>query len=387
MVVLGFCRMDDAVSRLIVGGSRLNLDGDLSCHVRIITYRYPFHSVCAAGAGTHVAMHNSSDDWEANGWPLAPPRPGVCSNRGNDAGAKAVRHGGRQLVKALDLAKRGRQAVVSAAAAGGDEFSGGIPSLSLCTCRICPADMSSAGGDPEKAVCFFSFDPTAPDKQDAKARAPSPAVRKLYPIPTPGPAPIKAPYKGFYKDLASISNYIGSITVSWGKAIDQRNKAAFDLQRLELFSEGIWKNFVDNPNNKASVFLNDLEKLRLEKGIQVDPSGTLFRNTAFEGKLIKTVMSITSLLSISFTIVDIIQSATTKDPTQVKLDFIVNTVAQINGTVNETLEQVKGIQVRTREKKSGSSGSARFQSLLINIHIYVHRLRDHSKKWTALRRS
>lgn len=208
--------------------------------------------------------------------------------------------------------------------------------------------MASAGGNPETAACLPVPTRTmsADDHVDS---SPSPAPRRsLFPIPTPPPGPtagIKAPYKGFYKDLASISNYVGSITVSWGKAIDQYRKASFDLARLNFFQPTVDKQFVDNLFDDKMTLARLQNNLRLEKGIQADLGKNAFINTAWEGKFIMTVMSVTSLLSISFTIVDMIQSATTKDPTQAKLDFIVETVNQINGTVTETLERVKDVQV------------------------------------------
>jgi len=177
-------------------------------------------------------------------------------------------------------------------------------------------------------------------------------TRRLFPIPTPGPPPIKTPYKGFYKDLASISNYIGSITVSWGKALDQSNKAAFDLARtakvLGLFKgatviekddlatlvdKGIALNFRRATEGEINTFGKNLNFLKRDQ-------------LAWEGKLIKNVMSFTSALSIIFSIVDIASSMTTKDPTQAKLDFLVEVTNQINQTVSETLERVKFVQVR-----------------------------------------
>jgi hypothetical protein len=188
------------------------------------------------------------------------------------------------------------------------------------------------GGLPAEAMCYPSSEGT----------------RRLYPIPTPGPPPIKTPYKGFYKDLASISNYIGSITVSWGKALDQSNKAAFDLTRTAML-------FAYGGNIYTKNFLKaDLGKL-VDKGIALnfrqigdDDSLNKLKTTqlAWEGRLIKNVMSFTSALSIIFSIVDIVSSMTTKDPTQAKLDFLVETTNQINQTVTETLARVKFVQVR-----------------------------------------
>jgi hypothetical protein len=88
----------------------------------------------------------------------------------------------------------------------------------------------------------------------------------------------------------------------------------------------------------------EFSKLSLSKGIDLKAFGG--RNVAWEGTLIKNFMSITSIASIAFTILDIVISATAPpDPTQKKLDFIVETVYQINGTVTETLERVKDVQV------------------------------------------
>ena len=212
----------------------------------------------------------------------------------------------------------------------------GAAASPACTCRPCPAGWTSLGGSPEQAICYLLFKGT----------------RRLFPIPTPGPPPIKTPYKGFYKDLASISNYIGSITVSWGKALDQSNKAAFDLARtakvLGLFKgatviekddlatlvdKGIALNFRRATEGEINTFGKNLNFLKRDQ-------------LAWEGKLIKNVMSFTSALSIIFSIVDIASSMTTKDPTQAKLDFLVEVTNQINQTVSETLERVKFVQVR-----------------------------------------
>lgn len=155
------------------------------------------------GAGTHLGLHDADyDDGSITGWPLAPPAKGVCSvgTGAGDTRVEPARGGGRRLFKGLDLARRGRQA---AAALSSDP----------CACRTCPAGMTSAGGDPGKAACL-PLDVVATPADGHAGVSPSPAPRRvLFPIPTPPPGPstaIKAPYKGFYKDLASISNYVGT---------------------------------------------------------------------------------------------------------------------------------------------------------------------------------
>jgi hypothetical protein len=58
----------------------------------------------------------------------------------------------------------------------------------------------------------------------------------LFPIPTPPPGPstaIKAPYKGFYKDLASISNYIGT-------SLDDHSLSSFVLCAPQLAVLRYW---------------------------------------------------------------------------------------------------------------------------------------------------
>lgn len=240
---------------------------------------------------------------------------------------------------------------------------GPAPSLG-CTCSPCPAGWTSLGGSPEQAMCYPTLEST----------------RRLFPIPTPGPPPIKTPYKGFYKDLASISNYIGSITVSWGKSLDQQNKATFDLLRTaKIFGYSSVNGLF------SKKFTKDNLGTLVDKGIalnfrqfgRADEEGSfslLKRNQlAWEGKLIKNVMSFTSALSIIFSIVDIVSSMTTKDPTQAKLDFLVETTNQINQTVTETLERVKFVQVRGLrfDQRLTFPGG-----LLLMIKMYIRKLRD-----------
>lgn len=263
--------------------------------------------VCAMGAGTHV---QGAEPLE--GWPTVAPAPETYRVWDDDQHAVMTRW--------HKLGGRGPK-------------SGG-PASSACTCRRCPDGWTSLGGLSSEAMCYPSSEGT----------------RRLFPILTPGPPPIKTPYKGFYKDLASICNYIGSITVSWGKALDQSNKAAFDLTRSAMLFK------FASVNNLFSNFLgkDNLGKL-VDKGIdlnfrQIGDDGTLSllkRNQlAWEGKLIKKVMSFTSALSIIFSLVGIASSMTTKDPTQAKVDFLVETTNQINQTVAETLARVKFVQVR-----------------------------------------
>ena len=140
--------------------------------------------------------------------------------------------------------------------------------------------------------------------------------------------------------------------MSLGKFLDQRAKAAFDLARFDYFESALMDKFIDGKITEQQ-FSKEWENIRFEKGLQVNPivnreRTTLSKTMAWEGTLIKNVMTITSLLSITFTVVDIIQSATSKDPTQAKLDFIVQTVDQINSTVTQTLEEVRGVQVSAR---------------------------------------